>query len=346
MPYVVTCTFREPVKSYHMDPGDLELRAGDRVVAETSRGLEIGSVKFQARQVGEDKIAGPVRRVLRAATPEDLAQQEGNLALESEALSYIRAKIASHRLEMKPVSAEVTLDRSKLFFFYESEGRVDFRDLLRDVSAGLGIRLQFLQVNAREAAKQLGGCGPCGKELCCSTFLTSMPPVTLKMAKEQGLALTPNKISGSCGRLMCCLRYEVEFYRDQKLRLPRAGSPVDTPEGPGHVVEVNLVSEKCTVELGDGRRIAVQGEVLRSLREERGEPRGCSNHISQGGSCSRSASASAATEHAPQDTSASDQAERESIALTPSASSPGLPHERGGPKREPRRRERIWKKGS
>ena len=296
MAFVAACEFREAAKTYYMDPGDWELLAGSRIVGETSRGLELGVVKFAPRERPDDSIRGPVRRVLRLATPADIERQEEMLALEERALLVLREGIRARRLGMKPIKAEATLDGARLFFFYEAEGRVDFRDLLREAArevgaSNMGLRLQFVQVNAREAAKALGGCGPCGKELCCSTFLTEMPPVTLKMAKDQGLSLTPHKISGACGRLMCCLRYEVDFYRDQKMRMPRPGSPVDTAEGPGTVIDVNLVSEKCLVELGDGRRVSIAGEELRAQREARGPVRACASHSSQGGSCTKSATA-------------------------------------------------------
>jgi cell fate regulator YaaT (PSP1 superfamily) len=223
---------------------------------------------------------------LRLATSEDLQNDLENRALEDEALFMARERITYFDLPMKPIKVEIMLDRSKMYLFYESEDRVDFRELLRDLSAQLNMRMHFQQVGPRDSAKVLGGCGPCGKPLCCSTFLTSMPPVTLKMAKEQGLALTPHKISGACGRLMCCLRYEVDFYRDMNQRLPHPRSPVDTPEGPGHVVEVHTLKDEVLVVLGDGRHIAVPGEDLRDLRSERGAPKACKNHVKNGGSCS------------------------------------------------------------
>ncbi len=285
MPYVATCTFREPAKSYYLEPGDLDVHVDTPIIAETGRGMELGRIKFLPREMSDDKIVPPLRSIVRIATAEDIAQDAENRQREEEILQVVRDRIAYHNLPMKPIKVELMHDRSKLFFFYEAEERVDFRDLLRDLSGLLEMRLQFHQVTAREAAKVLGGCGPCGKPLCCSTFLTSMPPVTLKMAKEQGMALTPSKISGACGRLMCCLRYEIDFYRDQNQRMPRPGSPVDTPQGPGHIIDVNLLTEVCIVELGDGRRVPIEGDALRAIREERGPVRACSNHISQGGSC-------------------------------------------------------------
>ncbi|HVF84698.1 MAG TPA: regulatory iron-sulfur-containing complex subunit RicT [Abditibacteriaceae bacterium] len=289
MPYVATCTFREPAKSYYLNPCDLELHVDSRIVAETARGLELGKVKFLPREVDAQAMRQPARAILRLATPEDLERYEENLRWEEESVFAIRDRILYLGLPMKPIKCEAMLDRSRMFFFYESEGRIDFRELLRDVSTRLNVRLQFQQVNAREAAQVLGGVGICGRELCCATWLQSTPPITLKMAKEQGMSLTPSKISGVCGRLMCCLRYETEFYRDQNMKLPPPGSPVDTPEGPGHVVNVNVFTEECLVELGDGRRISVSGDDLRSLREERGEVHACKNSVKNGGSCNGAA---------------------------------------------------------
>lgn len=288
MAWVATCTFREPVKSYYLDPGELELHVGSQILAETARGIEVGKVKFLPREVPDDRIVPPVRSVIRLARPDDLEKLESNLAWETEALHIARNAITDHGLPMKPIKAEVMFDRTKLYIFYESEDRVDFRELLRDLSHRLSIRLHLQHVGPREAAKVLGGCGPCGQPLCCSTFLTETPGVNLKLAKEQRLALTPSKISGACGRLMCCLRYEVDFYRDANQRLPKTGAPVDSPEGPGTVVEVNVFTEMCLIRLGDGRHIQVEGETLRSLREERGMAKGCNNHVSKGGSCSKS----------------------------------------------------------
>jgi cell fate regulator YaaT (PSP1 superfamily) len=292
MPWVATCTFREPVKSYYLEPGELDVLVGSPIVAETARGLEIGKVKFAPREVPEDKILPPVRQIARLATPADISRDEQNREWEVEALKITRACIEDHQLPMKAVKAEVMLDRSKVFIYYESEERVDFRELLKDLSGQLRTRLHLQHVGPREAAKVLGGCGPCGQPLCCSTFLKDTPSVNLKLAKEQRMSLTPSKISGACGRLMCCLRYEVEFYRDANERLPKHGAPVDTPEGPGKVVEVNVFTEQVFVRLGDGRHIEVSGETLRALREERGMPKSCNNHISNGGGCSKGAKAS------------------------------------------------------
>ena len=285
MAYVATCVFREPVKSYHLSPGELELHADSQIVAETRRGVEIGKLKWLPREMNDDALVLPLKPILRIATNEDLAQYEENLAWENDCLQLLRERIAHHNLPMKPIKCETMLDRARLFFFYESEYRIDFRELLRDVASRLNIRLQFQQLNARETAKVVGGVGVCGQPLCCSTWLTEMPPVSLKMAKDQGLSLTPSKISGMCGRLMCCLRYETEFYRDQNLKLPAPGTPVDTPEGPGRVLDVNVFTEEVCVELGDGRRVTIQGGDLRAIRTQRGPVKACNNHVDHGGTC-------------------------------------------------------------
>ncbi|HEX8465263.1 MAG TPA: regulatory iron-sulfur-containing complex subunit RicT [Abditibacterium sp.] len=292
MPWVATCTFREPVKSYYLEAGDHELLVGTPILAETARGLELGRVKFRPREVPEDKIVPPLRGVARLASPSDVAIDLKNREWEIEALAITRARIKEHGLEMKAVKCELMFDRSKLYIYYESEERVDFRELLRDLSSRLSVRLHLQHVGPREAAKVLGGCGPCGQTLCCSTWLKETPGVNLKLAKEQRLSLTPSKISGACGRLMCCLRYEIDFYRDANLRLPKNGSPVDTPEGPGMVIDVNVFTEKCQVRLGDGRHIEVEGETLRNLREERGVPKGCASSVTNGGSCNKGAAIS------------------------------------------------------
>lgn len=289
MPWVATCTFREPVKSYYLEPGELEVHVGTRILAQTARGLEMGKVKFLPREVPEDKILPPLRSIEKVAEAVDLEQDRANLDWENEALLTARDAAREHGLEMKLIRAEVLFDRSKLFLFYEAEDRVDFRELLKDLGYRFGMRLHLQHVGPREAAQQLGGCGPCGQSLCCSTFLSEPGKVNLKLAKEQRLSLTPSKISGACGRLMCCLRYEVDFYRDANERLPKNGSPVDTPEGPGKVLDVNVLTEIALVRLGDGRQIEVAGETLRSLREERGVAGACKNHVSQGGSCAKGA---------------------------------------------------------
>ena len=288
MPWVATCTFREPVKSYYLDPLEWEVHVGTKVLAQTARGLEMGAVKFLPREVADTRIVPPLRVIERVANADDLAQNADNLAWETRALMIARTCIEDYSLPMKAIKAEVLFDRSKTFVFYESDERVDFRELLRDLSDRLEMRLHLQHVGPREAAAHLGGCGPCGQPLCCATFLDPTPSVNLKLAKEQRLSLTPSKISGACGRLMCCLRYEVDFYRDANQRLPKTGAPVDSPEGPGRVTEVNVFTEKVTVRLGDGRYIEVEGEILRSLREERGLAKGCNNHVSKGGSCAKS----------------------------------------------------------
>lgn len=271
MPVLVACTFREPGKSYYLDPAGLPLHIGTPVVAETDRGVELGRVKYLPAELDSEKIPRPVKPVLRIATADDIQTDQRNREYEPEAMREVREGVKSLELPMKPIKVELLLDRSRLFFYYESEERVDFRELLRDLSTRLRMRMQFQQVGARDAARVLDGVGPCGKPLCCATFLHHTPSVTLKLAKEQGLALTPNKISGACGRLMCCLRYEVDFYRDQAQLLPRVNSLVDTPQGPGQVVDVNVLTEAITVQVGEEQqRVVFTAQALRDTREQRG----------------------------------------------------------------------------
>jgi cell fate regulator YaaT (PSP1 superfamily) len=293
MPRIVVCTFREKPKSYHLDAGELLLPVGSQVVANTDRGLELGRVKWPVRDEAEAESRH--RPVLRLATREDLARVEENRALESRALDLLRDCARRHHLRLKPIGAECLLDRARLFVFYESEERIEFREVVRELSSSLGVRVHLQSVNAREAARLLDGVGVCGQPLCCSTWMTELPPITLKMAKEQNVAGAPSKISGACGRLMCCLRHEIDFYRDQAQRLPRPGDGVDTVEGPGTVLDVNALSERVVIRLGDGRYLTTQAEELRAEREKRGPARACNNHISQGGGCNGGCSSKSGT---------------------------------------------------
>jgi cell fate regulator YaaT (PSP1 superfamily) len=215
---VVGVRFRRAGKVYYFDPGDIDPGVGDTVVVETIRGLEVAEVVVAGRMVPEDEISQPLRPVLRKATPDDLARLEKNREKEKEALDVCERKIAEHGLEMSLVDAEYTLDRAKLIFYFTAEGRVDFRQLVRDLSSTFKTRIELRQIGVRDEAKMIGGLGPCGRQLCCCTFLTEFQPVSIRMAKRQDLSLNPNKISGLCGRLMCCLRYENDYYPDPKAK--------------------------------------------------------------------------------------------------------------------------------
>ena len=282
MPVVVAVTFRDSGKRYLFDPGSLEVQEGDRVVAESARGLEIGTVRTQPREIPVQELAQPLRTLVRLATPEDHAQAEANRIREREALGICAAKIAKHALPMKLLRAEYTLDRARIVFFFFSEGRVDFRELVKDLAAALRTRIELHQVGARDAAKLLGGFGRCGRELCCAAWLTGFDPVSMKMAKDQDLALNPTKFSGQCGKLTCCLRYEVEYYREARHSLPRVGATVNTQAGPAKVVEVNVPGQFVRVEYPEtGARVSLPAADLAGAVAKGG--------CAHGGDCSQGA---------------------------------------------------------
>ena len=221
---VVGVRFRRAGKIYYFDPGEAQPKPGDTVIVETVRGVEAADVVVGSRLVPETSISQPLRPVLRRASAQDLEHLEENREKEKEALRTCGAKVAEHKLEMRLVGADYTFDRGKLIFYFTSEGRVDFRQLVRDLSASFKTRIELRQIGVRDQAKMLGGLGSCGRQLCCCTFLAEFQPVSIKMAKKQDLSLNPAKISGLCGRLMCCLRYESEQYAEAKAALAAAKS--------------------------------------------------------------------------------------------------------------------------
>jgi len=221
---VVGVRFRRAGKIYYFDPGEAQPKPGDTVIVETVRGVEAADVVVGSRLVPETSISQPLRPVLRRASAQDLEHLEENREKEKEALRTCGAKVAEHKLEMRLVGADYTFDRGKLIFYFTSEGRVDFRQLVRDLSATFKTRIELRQIGVRDQAKMLGGLGSCGRQLCCCTFLAEFQPVSIKMAKKQDLSLNPAKISGLCGRLMCCLRYESEQYAEAKAALAAAKS--------------------------------------------------------------------------------------------------------------------------
>jgi cell fate regulator YaaT (PSP1 superfamily) len=262
---VVGVRFRQAGKIYYFDPNDLVLRKDQAVIVETVRGIEFGTVVIGIRHVTEEEVVLPLRRVLRIATPEDVKQMEKNLVAAREALSICEEKIQNHDLEMKLVDAEYTFDRNKIIFYFTADGRVDFRELVRDLASVFRTRIELRQIGVRDEAKMLGGIGPCGRVLCCSSFLGDFEPVSIKMAKDQNLSLNPAKISGLCGRLMCCLKFENDTYVEAKQMMPDIGTRVTTPEGVGRVVVLNLLERRVQVELADsGRRVEHPAEVVKA----------------------------------------------------------------------------------
>jgi len=257
MPLVVGVSFRTAGRIHTFDPAGIELREGDYVIAETEHGLDFGQVMTELHEVPEEALDGPLHPLVRKATDADLRQQETNRAKEREAFHVAERKIEQHSLPMKLIDVEYTFDGRRITFHFSSEGRVDFRKLVRDLASHFRARIELHQVGVRDEAKMIGGIGPCGRPLCCSTFLLRFEPVTIKMAKEQGLSLNPLKISGLCGRLMCCLNYENEFYREAKRDMPRLGSTIATERGEGRVVELRVPKGTCVAALPEGGYVEV-----------------------------------------------------------------------------------------
>lgn len=250
MPKIVGIRFHPVSKIYHFDPTGFEdLRIGDYVVVETTRGREIGEVVIAPKEVPEDKVTTKLKGIIRRAEPWDLVQMEYYHCLEPKALEMCRKKVAEYGLPMKIIKAEYNFDGSHLVFYFIAEKRIDFRDLVRDLAQTLKTKVELRQVGVRDEVKLMGGLGPCGRPLCCISFLSEFSPVSIKMAKQQDLPLSPTEISGLCGRLLCCLSYENEYYTAVKQKLPRVGEKVDTPHGPGKVTGVNALKETVNVEL-------------------------------------------------------------------------------------------------
>lgn len=249
MAEVVGVRFKEVGKVYYFDPDGHSLKKGDMVIVETARGVECGEVAMENRDVSEEEIVKPLKKLVRVATDEDIDKVKENKKKEKEAFEICEKKILKHGLDMKLVDIEYTFDNSKILFYFTADGRVDFRELVKDLASVFHTRIELRQIGVRDESKMLGGIGICGRPFCCSSFLGDFQPVTVKMAKEQGLSLNPTKISGTCGRLMCCLKYEQNAY-DHLLRItPKTGAIVETPDGRGKVVDVNLLRGIVKVQL-------------------------------------------------------------------------------------------------
>lgn len=242
MAEVIGVRFKDVGKVYYFDPDNTTLQEGDAVIVETARGVECGRVATANREIPDEDIVHPLKKLIRKATQEDLALVEENRKKEKEAFGICEKKILAHKLDMKLVDVEYTFDNSKILFYFTADGRVDFRALVKDLASVFRTRIELRQIGVRDEAKMLGGLGICGKPFCCSTFLGEFQPVSIRMAKEQGLSLSPVKISGTCGRLMCCLKYEQEAYTDLLKTTPKVGAIVGTPEGRGVVVDQNLLT--------------------------------------------------------------------------------------------------------
>ncbi len=299
---IISVRFKSGGKQYYFNPNGLTFQEGDGVIVETAKGVEFCRCVRGNTMIDEIELTAPLRPVVRAATPEDLAAVERCREKEARAFAVCQKKIGEHKLDMKLVSAECGFEGNKILFFFTSEGRVDFRALVKDLAGTLHARIELRQIGVRDEAKMLGGLGICGKPFCCSQFLNDFQPVSIKMAKTQNLSLNPTKISGTCGRLMCCLKYEQEAYEDLVKRAPKQESFVETPDGAGTVSSVNLLRqtsqvrlesapetpkcyqncELCVIRSGKGKRpegyvqppLEELAKLRRPVEEERAEPSG------------------------------------------------------------------------
>ena len=277
MTEIIGVRFKSVGKVYYFSPGDLKIEPGSKVIVETARGVECGEAVFGNKEVADEEIVAPLKTVIRVATEEDFEQIERNGVKEKEAFKVCEEKIARLGLKMSLVDVECTFDNSKLLFYFTAENRVDFRELVKELAAVYRTRIELRQIGVRDEAKMLGGLGICGRQFCCSSFLGDFQPVSIKMAKEQSLSLNPTKISGACGRLMCCLKYEQDGYEELLKITPKFGAIVETPSGKGTVTDVNLISGKMHVKLeatgGDAvftrdQVKVIKDSVMRLSREE------------------------------------------------------------------------------
>lgn len=252
MKTIVGVKFKKPGKTYYFDPNGIELNKGDKVIVETALGDEYGEIIIKNKEVKEESINNPLKKVIRIATDKDTKSYNEYKKKEPDALKKCQEKIEKHGLDMKLVDAEYKFDGSKLIFYFTADGRIDFRDLVKDLAAIFKTRIELRQIGVRDEIRRMGGNGPCGRELCCCSFLGNFETVSIKMAKEQNISLNPSKISGCCGRLMCCLKYEQNVYEDKLSRLPKIGAIVKTEEGIGEVCGIETLKEIIRVKLNDG----------------------------------------------------------------------------------------------
>ena len=249
MTEVIGVRFKEVGKVYYFSPGSMKIPVGEKVIVETARGVECGTVVIGNFMAEDEDIVHPLKEIFRIATQQDMKMLEKNKARKDEIMKVFTEKIAEHKLSMKPIDVESTFDGGKIMFYFTAESRVDFRDLVKDLAGIYRTRIELRQIGVRDEAKMLGGLGICGRQLCCASFLGEFQPVSIKMAKEQSLSLNPTKISGTCGRLMCCLKYEQDSYEELLKITPKIGALVETAEGRGIVTDANLLTGALKVSL-------------------------------------------------------------------------------------------------
>lgn len=261
---IIGVKFKDKGKNYYFNPNGLEVKKDDFVIVETVRGLEFGKVSLVDKEVNEEELQNPLKNVIRIATPEDCKKNEENKQKEKEAFEICVKKASEHKLDMKFIDAEYTFDDSKVIFYFSAEGRIDFRELVKDLAAIFKTRIELRQIGVRDEAKMIGGLGHCGREFCCNKFLCDFQPVSIKMAKDQSLSLNPTKISGACGRLMCCLSYEQCGYEEKIKKVPKVGSIVSTPMGDGVVISSNILKEEIKVKLNGKENDDVDLETFKA----------------------------------------------------------------------------------
>lgn len=270
MTKIVGVRFRTAGKIYFFSPGDLEIERNSHVIVETARGIEYGFVVGDIREVEDEKVVQPLKPVLRIATPKDNEQAEKNREKEKEAFRICLEKIQAHGLEMKLIDVEYTFDNNKVLFYFTADGRVDFRELVKDLASVFRTRIELRQIGVRDETKIRGGIGNCGRSLCCNTYLSEFIPVSIKMAKEQGLSLNPTKISGVCGRLMCCLKHEEDTYEELNRKLPNPGDYVTTPEGDkGEVHSVSVLRQRVKVIVDENDEKEIREYAVEDLKFKR-----------------------------------------------------------------------------
>ena len=278
MKNIVGVRFRNAGKIYYFDPLDFEISKDDKIIVETARGIEFGNVVVDKKEIDETTLNSPLKAILRVATKEDIKINEENEKEAKETFKLCQEKIKEHNLNMFLIDCEYTFDRNKLIFYFTEEGRMDFRELVKDLASIFKTRIELRQIGVRDEAKSIGGLGPCGRKLCCSSWLGDFQPVSIKMAKDQSLSLNPTKISGICGRLFCCLKYEHDVYAEAIDAMPLVGSLVKTDDGKGRVIEINPLLEQLKVELENNSIKIYQKDSVKVLKEPK-RCCGCSNDL-------------------------------------------------------------------
>ncbi len=270
MTEIIGVRFKEVGKVYYFSPGGKKLNAGDKVIVETARGIECGEVVIPNRKINDENVVQPLKSIIRPASKDDLQAIKSNAEKETEIMRTFIKKIEEHKLDMKAIDVDYTFDGSKILFYFTAENRVDFRELVKDLAGIYRTRIELRQIGVRDEAKMLGGLGICGRPFCCSSFLGEFQPVSIKMAKEQSLSLNPSKISGTCGRLMCCLKYEQDCYEELLKITPKAGALVETAEGRGVVEDANILTGVLKVKLDkspDAPPISVKRDDVKVIKD-------------------------------------------------------------------------------